>query len=74
MENEKYVLIDSPLYNGVRRELMTELLSQFQGFENIDIENKLRIILSDNNIVKLAAKTCFLVLKKRKKHISCETN
>ena len=48
------------LYNGVRREHMTELKSQFQGFDNFDIDDKLRIIFSDNKIVKIAAKTCFL--------------
>ena len=70
VEDELHVIIDCPMYTGLRKELFTQsqyLLEQFDTLTDID---KMRYLFTNNAICNKTAKTCRLILETRQRAIS----
>ena len=60
-----HVLLDCASYNDLRIPLLNKAMNVCDDFcdkQNID---KLRILLTHPDLIRLCAKTCFLILKRR---------
>ena len=52
IKDEKYVILNCPLYNAQRTTLFRRLEESFQGFHYLPGDQKFKIILSDGNDVQ----------------------
>jgi hypothetical protein len=72
VEDELHVILHCPVYEDLRVQLFHEasyVCSNFNSFSDID---KLCFIMSNNEIVKCSAKTCWLILERRRNFITCK--
>ena len=66
VENEKHVILECNFYDDLRAELMEMASAIEPSFENFDDDFKFVHLMSDKNLVKYTAKTCRLMLQRRK--------
>ncbi|MES9880789.1 MAG: reverse transcriptase family protein [Sedimenticola sp.] len=66
VEDEKHVLLVCPLYDNIRIDLFEEARGIIANFDELSVDEKVAFILSNPNIAKLSAKTCSLILNKRR--------
>lgn len=66
VEDETHVLLHCPLYTELRNELFSIAEQILNGFQSLNDSAKVSFILSDPSIVKISAKTCYLILNKRR--------
>ena len=66
VEDELHVLIHCPLYEDIRCDLFNNAISVCDMFNYFTDIEKMCYILSNPNIVKDSAKTCWLILERRK--------
>ena len=64
-EDEKYVLLICPMYNGVRQALFTQACYINSDFMSYDEDAKLRFLFNDDAIVSKCAKTCLKIINIR---------
>ena len=69
IEDEKHVLIHCPAYNCIRTELFEKAALVNNGFQNFTDDNKLNFVLSNSDMVRQTAKSCYPILDARKKFI-----
>ena len=72
IESESHVLFECPLYESIRKELISKCKEIFPDFEQFPMENKVRIALANDVIIKYSAKTCYNILKQRKTLLYCK--
>ena len=65
-EDEFRVIFDSNLYEELRHELFRSALARNIFFENMTNEDKFTYLFTSPEMVRLSAKTCFLILQRRK--------
>lgn len=58
-EDEKHVLLHCRSYDHVRQQLFTKAIELEPNFLNSSEDDKLIFILSNNDIMKITAKTCY---------------
>lgn len=66
IEDEKHVILECPMYNNLRTELLNNCNNVCNDFNVFDNNKKLGFILSHPQIVRKTAKTLFNILEKRK--------
>ena len=66
VEGEYHVLLHCPLYDSLRNEWFYHCMNVLPTFNELSDVNKLCVLLSDSNVVKLSAKMCFTVLGTRR--------
>ena len=66
VEDAYHVIFDCNLYNELRQELFHNALINNQSFENMTNEDKFIYLFSTPLMARLCAKTCFLILQRRK--------
>ena len=65
IEDEQHVIVHCPAYDSLRKHLFRKASNLCEGFcRNDDIE-KIIILFSTKSLVRIVAKTCFLILRKR---------
>ena len=65
IEDEQHVILHCPAYDSLRQHLFRKASNLCEGFcRNDDIE-KIIVLLSTKSLVRIVAKTCFLILRKR---------
>ena len=71
VEDEVHVLTKCSLYPDIRNELYNFLSSIFPHFMSLSDQEKTRVILSsqDFNTVKFVAKTCSMIMDRRRRFI-----
>ena len=65
VEDEAHVILDCPMYEDFRPNLIlkaSELHNDFMNFSKLD---KLNVLFTHPSLIRLCAKTCFNILKKR---------
>ena len=65
IESEMHVMLSCNLYNDLRETLFNKAVSLNQDFRNLSDTDKLNFLFSDFNMIRLSAKTCFLILQRR---------
>lgn len=70
VEDENHVLLECPLYSEVRNELLRKAESIFETFDSLNDIEKLKLLLHEETIVNLTAKTCYLILDKGRQFVS----
>jgi hypothetical protein len=67
VEDEVHVLLQCPVYDGIRYEMIHEAIANRDDFEMLCDEAKINWLLSIDVMCKLVAKTCFDMLTYRRK-------
>lgn len=65
VENEIHVLFHCSAYHCLRNELTERACELNSNINNLCDEDKLIFVLSNENMIKISAKTCFMILKSR---------
>ena len=66
VEDEVHVLLHCPQYTSLRNKLFSKAGDIRNDFYSLDDNEKISFILSDPSIVKESAKTCYMILNKRR--------
>ena len=66
VENEKHIVLECNFYDDLRAELMELACAIDPSFENFDDDVKFVQLMSNEQFVKYTAKTCRLMLKRRR--------
>ena len=66
VESESHVLIECSLYDDLRRELLMRARNLVNSFDSLHVIDKLIVILDNNILSKITAKTCSEILKRRR--------
>ena len=66
VEDEKHVILECSFYDDLREKLLDVACAMDPFFENLDDNVKFVQLMSDEYIVKYTAKTCRLMLQRRK--------
>ena len=64
IESEEHVLLECPLYNDIRLELLSKI--DLQHFDSLDNHEKVCHLLSDDRIAIYSAKACQIILTERR--------
>lgn len=73
IEDEKHVLLYCPLYNDIRKELVSALDDVLRNRDIISDDDKMVTIFSSENLVYLSAKACHHILFERKRKLYCKS-
>ena len=65
IENETHVLFHCNAYNSLRTELYAKACNVNVGFNNLCDQDKLIFVLSNDDMLQISAKTCYLILNTR---------
>jgi len=65
VEDETHVMVICPQYNSVRNELFQKASSLYENFINMPDQRKCSVLFSAKDLVRVCAKTCFLILQLR---------
>ena len=71
-ENEEHVLLNCPYYNDIRDDMFEMIVSNDDSFEDLLPCDKFIFILSHPLYLKICAKTCDLILQKRRELLYVE--
>ena len=72
IEDEAHVLLRCPLYDDFRNHLYYVAETFNDNFNTLDDNQKLVFLFSDVNMIRVCAKTCHLILKRRRNFIYCK--
>ena len=65
IENECHVLFECNLYNDLRTDLFEKALTSALNFDDLNINDKFKFLFTDDSLIRILAKTCFLILQRR---------
>ena len=65
VEDECHVIVDCNLYNDIRVKMLAKAIAICDTFENLPNTDKLVILFTHPALIRLCAKTCFDILKRR---------
>ena len=65
VEDETHLMVICPQYNSVRNELFQKASSLYENFINMPDQRKCSVLFSAKDLVRVCAKTCFLILQLR---------
>ena len=65
IENEIHVLFHCNAYQSIRDVLTSKACGINANFVNLCDQDKLIFVLADENMIKVSAKTCFMILRTR---------
>ena len=65
VEDEFHVLFHCPLYSDIRQELYHKSSVENAEFLTLDDENKFQFIFVNRKMIRICAKTCYLILQRR---------
>ncbi len=65
VENELHVILNCEIYKDIRESLFNKALSQNPEFRNMPDCDKFSFLFSNFNLIRICAKTCFLILQRR---------
>ena len=66
VESEEHVIVRCPAYSDIRSELFNYACDMNSVFNDLDDEQKLSFILSNCDICRISAKTCYEILQQRR--------
>ena len=69
-EDETHILLNCPFYDDFRENLFNVAKSLTVDFMSFNNEEKIMFLFSNENMIRLCAKTCFLILER---HINMYT-
>lgn len=69
VENEVHVLFHCPLYQSLRNDIVNKAIEIDASFNNLCDQDRLNFVLSNEHMIKVSSKTCFLILKARNNHL-----
>ena len=72
LEDEAHVLLKCPFYSDFRNELFNVAESVSKDFLSFNDSQKIVFLFSDVNMIRICAKTCFLILNKRRNILFCK--
>ena len=70
VENEIHFLLNCDLYNDFREDLLNLATNVMPTFNDLNVCDKFNYLVANENIVKHTAKTCRLMLDRRKNFIN----
>ena len=65
VENELHVMLKCDLYRDIREKLFDKAIEQNQNFYSMPDCDKFAFLFSNFNLIRVCAKTCFLILQRR---------
>ena len=65
VEDETHVMVNCPQNNSVRKELLQKASNIYEIFMDMSEQRQCSILFSTKDLVRVCAKTCFLILKLR---------
>ena len=69
IESEIHVILHCPMYSDLRFMLFEKAESCSNNFANLCDNDKMSFLLSDQNMIRISAKTCFNILNRRSSFI-----
>ena len=72
VEDEYHVILHCPVYNDLRQVLFTESLKIDEHFNSFTDCQKMVFLFSNQDIIRLCAKTCNFILKRRREVLYCK--
>jgi hypothetical protein len=69
LEDEQHVILDCPVYDDFRSELLSKAVLHEPSFMNFSKDNQLAFLFSNQPSVKKCAKTCFNILQRRQSYL-----
>ena len=69
VENELHVMLKCPLYNDIRQYLFEKAVSLDVNFSAFTVDNKLVYVFQTPDLIRITAKTCFLILQRRSSYL-----
>ena len=70
VENDCHVLLECTAYDDYRRDLFTKAMDIDNTFVQMSNDDKLKFVLSNTDMIRHSAKTCYLILKRRQFSVS----
>ena len=70
VENEIHVLLYCSLYNDIRNVLFSKVRTLFPDFSLLENTDKMKIILNEPSLIRIAAKSCYEILQRRRFFLS----
>ena len=64
IESEYHALFECNLYNDLRSELLNKVVISAPNFNEMNLNDKFKFIFTDNSLIRILAKTCFLILQR----------
>ena len=65
IEDESHVMLNCAMYQDIRKDLILKAMSLDSNFEYFDDFNKMKFLFSNNDLIRICAKTCFKILQER---------
>ena len=69
IENESHVLLECNLYCDIRDTLFDRAKVSAPDFMTFSCDDKLKLLFTDSNLVRILAKTCVLILQRRQSYM-----
>ncbi|XP_060589316.1 uncharacterized protein LOC132744577 [Ruditapes philippinarum] len=69
LEDEQHVILDCPVYDDFRSELISKAVLHEPSFINFSKDNQLAFLFSSQPLVRKCAKTCFNILQRRQSYL-----
>ena len=65
IENEQHALLECSAYDAIRQQMLNTSMELNSNFIRLTNAEKLIFILSNNDLVKVSVKTCYMILQLR---------
>ncbi len=65
IETESHAILECNAYESIRSDLIDVACRVNPGFNLLSDAEKMKFVFSNNNMIRVSAKTCFSILQKR---------
>ena len=72
IEDETHVLLNCPFYDAFRENVFNVAKSYTVDFMSFNNEEKIMFLFSNENMIRICAKTCLQILKRRRNSLYCK--
>lgn len=69
VEDEVHVILKCPLYDDIRSKMINDACILNSNFSDYTDKQKLVFLFSTSDLIRICAKTCFLILQRRSSHL-----